>query len=222
MLDEMPADGGTHVWIAVLNQAFLDAFAPGPAVSVPEQRDALLFLTATSGAWARSRIDVATIINMDPERVREHALAILEGRTSFDPLGRFVPRIDDARALFEDLHRIDLPPPAEDVGPADAFEVCENGMLYLPRDRPMGRTFRGMALPKEDSFQGRILRALTQKRGATMNALRKAHPRDWADLVKQVCYRLDLELVIMKAGLVVDAIDGETQAFVRPRPRPDA
>lgn len=67
------------LWLAVITKAVEDLFSPGVAATAQDQTDALHFLTDKVGAWATSRLAVATAAGIDPAALREHIVGILEG-----------------------------------------------------------------------------------------------------------------------------------------------
>lgn len=105
----------TRLIHAVIQQAVLDLFAISPAGAsergVAERREALAFLTASQGAWARQRDEFCTIIDLDPDLVRAEIVAILEGAEPRIKIGR---GLDRARALWAEQNtrpsRLPRPP----------------------------------------------------------------------------------------------------------------
>lgn len=82
---------------------------------------------------------------------------------------------------------------------------------------PNSRPLTGPSLPRENSQQGRVLKALTMQRGGTLNSLRKAYAK-WEQVAVELCRRLDLELIYRHDGHEVDGIvDANTKVFVRRR-----
>lgn len=101
--------GELSLWAAVILQAFQDAFAPPSNTYDPERSQALEFLLATSGMWARRREDVAIMAGTEGEHVARTAQAILDGRLTFDGGSDRLRQkyLDEARALWAALR----PPP---------------------------------------------------------------------------------------------------------------
>lgn len=67
------------LWTAVVSTAIHDLFAPrGPTAQ--ERHEAYLFLTAETGDWAKARLNVCAQTAWDPNVLRSHVVAILEGR----------------------------------------------------------------------------------------------------------------------------------------------
>lgn len=73
------------LWLSVIKQALDDAVMParGFYYSPVEQQQAINFLTARSGRWADAREAAAGAAGIDPDYLRDHAEAIIEGRRSF-------------------------------------------------------------------------------------------------------------------------------------------
>lgn len=82
----------------------------GSALDVA-RRDALVFLTASSGAWGDSRQRLCDSVGLCPDALRERIIAILEGDDSalksYDG-GAFLNQVDTARTMWAERKR----PPA--------------------------------------------------------------------------------------------------------------
>ena len=72
-------DDFESLWLTVIMSAVEDLFSPGSAATAQDQSDALHFLTDKVGAWAASRLAIATAAGIDPAALREHVVGILEG-----------------------------------------------------------------------------------------------------------------------------------------------
>lgn len=66
------------------------------------------------------------------------------------------------------------------------FDVRDDGTLVCPNARPLA----GPNLPRENSQQGRVLKALTMQRGGTINSLRKVYAK-WEQVAVELCRRLN-------------------------------
>lgn len=220
------------LWAAVVLHAVRDAFDKGDAFRIELDRvEALRFLLTPRGAWAKSREHACYSAGVDPERLHEWALKVMDGKIDYgqpkevqasrdlwaainSPPRKAQPTQTrpPEREPEEPSEPVSIPLPSV-VGTVGIFDVREDGMLYCPNDRALV----GPSLPRENSQQGRVLRALTMKRGGTINALRKAHPK-WEQLAVEVCRRLDLEMTYRHDGHEVAAVvDADTKVFVRRR-----
>ena len=73
-----------HLYVAVMKQAVVDLFIGTPSSSNPHEgdlirRDALAFLTDATGSWANMRAEICTVIDRDPDQVRDSIVAVFEG-----------------------------------------------------------------------------------------------------------------------------------------------
>lgn len=73
-----------HLFHACMKQVIVDLFAGTPSSSSAREgdlirREALLFLTSSTGPWAASRAEICLVIDRDPDEVRETIVAILDG-----------------------------------------------------------------------------------------------------------------------------------------------
>ncbi|WP_170399051.1 hypothetical protein [Ruegeria arenilitoris] len=98
-----------EMWRAVVSRAIFDLFSAIQMTSHPDEArvlrdEALRFLTATSGGWARSRYDICTMADINPHLLRSRVVAILEGADVPELDGRSsLSHIDEARAFWEAL-----------------------------------------------------------------------------------------------------------------------
>lgn len=93
---------------ATLNRAILDLFAEGTGSSDAARRatrlEALRFLTATHGDWAKSRATFCEMVGIDPDEMRRRCVRALEGDTT--ALEHYpLTHIDEARALWAEVNR---------------------------------------------------------------------------------------------------------------------
>lgn len=84
---------------SVISRAVLDLFSKVMLTSNNDEaavvkRDAMLFLTASGGPWAKRRRDLCVAVDMCPDKVRRNVIEVLEGRD--------VVLIDDRHA-FNDI-----------------------------------------------------------------------------------------------------------------------
>lgn len=97
-----------EMWRACLARAIQDLLGVVGMTShkkeIPHvQHEALQFLTATSGEWYRSRVDICTIVDVDPDALRERIVAILEGDAECPPFSHAradSKRVEQARELW--------------------------------------------------------------------------------------------------------------------------
>ncbi len=94
---------------SVLSRAILDLFGPVGLTSTKEEaqqakRDALLFLTKATGAWAKRRNDLCDAIGFDGDNMRARVIQVLEGDSTalatYDGR-RELTQVAQARALWE-------------------------------------------------------------------------------------------------------------------------
>jgi len=94
---------------SVLSRAILDLFGPVGLTSTDEEarqakRDALLFLTKPTGAWAKRRNDLCDAIGFDGDNVRARVIQVLEGDSTalatYDGR-RELTQVAQARELWE-------------------------------------------------------------------------------------------------------------------------
>lgn len=79
-----------ELFAAIVLRAVQDLFTP----SIPgewdtrrHREDALDFLTATEGLWARRREELAIAAGLDPDYLRDKVLAIMDGRAPLEHVG---------------------------------------------------------------------------------------------------------------------------------------
>lgn len=105
---------------AILSRAVQDLFGSASInnSTVSEialaKREALNFLTALRGPWAKQRATFCSLIGLEPDLLRARIIAILEGDDK--PLasyygGKELPCIDDARAMWRENQAVPLPRP---------------------------------------------------------------------------------------------------------------
>lgn len=216
-----------HMWAAVVLMAVNDAFGDMWDRTELDRAEALRFLLSPRGAWARSREEVCSCAGAEPDRLHAWALSVMDGKTAYGdpksvqasrdlwasinaPREKPKPTEKDAEQPAPDAGAIPLPSIVETYG---VFDVRDDGTLVCPNSRPLA----GPNLPRENSQQGRVLKALTMQRGGTINSLRKAYAK-WEQVAVELCRRLDLEMIYRHDGHEVEGIiDAETKVFVRRR-----
>lgn len=214
-----------HMWAAVVLMAVNDAFGDTINRIELDRAEALRFLLSPHGAWAKSREEVCSCVGAEPERLHLWALDVMAGKVSYGspkevqlsrdlwaainaPREKPMPTEKDAPA--PDAGAIPLPSIVETYG---VFDVRDDGTLVCPNARRLA----GPNLPRENSQQGRVLKALTMQRGGTINSLRKAYA-NWPKVAAELCLRLDLEIIYRHDGHEVEGIiDADTKVFVRRR-----
>lgn len=216
-----------HMWAAVVLMAVNDAFTVMRDRTELDRAESLRFLLAPHGAWAKSREHVCSCAGAEPDRLHTWALEVMAGKVAFGtpkevqasrdlwaamnaPREKPQPTEKPEVAPAPDAGAIPLPSIVDTFG---VFDVRDDGTLVCPNSRPL----TGPSLPRENSQQGRVLKALTMQRGGTLNSLRKAYAK-WEQVAVELCRRLDLELIYRHDGHEVDGIvDANTKVFVRRR-----
>lgn len=216
-----------HMWAAVVLMAVNDAFGDTINRTELDRAEALRFLLSPHGAWAKSREEVCSCAGAEAGRLHLWALSVMDGKIAYgEP-----KEVQASRDLWAALNAPrEKPKPTENVETAPApdagaiplpsivetygvFDVRDDGTLVCPNSRPLA----GPNLPRENSQQGRVLKALTMQRGGTINSLRKAYAK-WEQVAVELCRRLDLEIIYRHDGHEVDGIiDADTKVFVRRR-----
>lgn len=86
---EPPADGCRALWASVISTAIQDALrlrkGRGLAPAVSDAGQAVSFLTDRTGRWAEARELIADAAGLDPEALRERAVAALGGEDDLSP-----------------------------------------------------------------------------------------------------------------------------------------
>lgn len=95
--------------------------------------------------------------------------------------------------------------------------VNEDGLLYWPVKAPDMGTFRGQPLPTRGTKKYRVMRTATRLHGGNLIGFHQCGD-DWEDTLHDVAARYDLDVVILKGGLPVTEMTGETHLFLRQRP----
>lgn len=216
------------MWAAVVLMAVNDAFGDTINRTELDRAEALRFLLSPHGAWARSREEVCSCAGAEAGRLHLWALDVMAGKVSYGSpkevqLSRDLwAAINAPREKPKPTEKTEKDAPAPDAGAIPLpsivetfwiFDVRDDGTLVCPNSRPL----TGPNLPREDSQQGRVLKALTMQRGGTINSLRKAYAK-WEQVAVELCRRLDLEIIYRHDGHEVEGIiDAETKVFVRRR-----
>ena len=215
------------MWAAVVLMAVNDAFGDTINRTELDRAEALRFLLSPHGAWAKSREEVCSCAGAEAGRLHLWALDVMAGKVSYGspkevqlsrdlwaalnaPREKPKPTENVETAPAPDAGAIPLPSIVETYG---VFDVRDDGTLVCPNSRPLA----GPNLPRENSQQGRVLKALTMQRGGTINSLRKAYAK-WEQVAVELCRRLDLEMIYRHDGHEVEGIiDADTKVFVRRR-----
>lgn len=231
------ACGEKSLWAAVLMQALSDAFTTKDGTPAIEKRTALCLLLDTSGTWARRRNEVASLAGLDGDSVRERCQRILDGKAvlSLTDGASLSIDLDEAREIYRQHQVLTFrePRPKSHATLSDhrpsvvvqkrtwlCFDVNEDGTLFLPPKTSMAGMHRGIPLPNANSFCARVTRRMTTQRGASLQGLRQAAPRDWPRRIEMLLEDYGFGLVVKKNGTTIPNattadIDGDTRAFLR-------
>lgn len=130
---------------AVLARAVTDLLAETAVALTDKDRfEAMRFLTDAEGPWARSREDICTILDRDPDEVRASIIAILEGGVAPSVRGAGGARrrelkpdsVARARALWLEHNRPPYPTPAPTPDPTPEPEPAPTPEPTPPRVEP--------------------------------------------------------------------------------------
>ncbi len=176
------------MWAAVVLMAVNDAFGDTINRTELDRAEALRFLLSPHGAWAKSREEVCSCAGAEAGRLHLWALSVMDGKIAYgEPKEVQASRdlwaaLNAPREKPKPTEKAEKDAPAPDAGAIPlpsivetygVFDVRDDGTLVCPNARPLA----GPNLPRENSQQGRVLKALTMQRGGTINSLRKAYAK---------------------------------------------
>lgn len=171
-VNRFTTDKGDHaqqqMWAAVVLMAVNNAFTTVQNRTELDRAEALCFLPAPHGAWAKSREHVCSCAGAEPDRLHAWALEVMAGKVVFGtpkevqasrdlwaamnaPRERPQPTEKVATAPTPDAGAIPLPSIVDTFG---VFYVRDVGTLVCPNSRPL----TGPSLLRENSQQGRVLK----------------------------------------------------------------
>lgn len=94
-------------------------------------------------------------------------------------------------------------------------EVTVDGFLYWPIKAPDTGTLAGQPLPAPGTQEYRVLRMATRQRGGNLIGLRQCG--DWEAMLREIVDYYGLEVIILKDGMPVNEMTGETHLFLTSR-----
>ncbi|MBK6468849.1 MAG: hypothetical protein IPF96_19970 [Rhodobacter sp.] len=210
-----------HMWAAVVLITINDAFTAMRDRTELDRAEALRFARAS---WGTGKVG-----NMSAHVQVQNPTVCTHGRSKSWPerwysahkgsagIARPLGRHERAARKPQPTEEARITP-APDAGQSppsivDTFGVLRRARRHhtgLPRTPPADGT---VPAPRENSQQGRVLKALTMQRGGTLNSLRKAYAK-WEQVAVELCRRLDLELIYRHDGHEVDGIvDANTKGL---------